>query len=217
MAATDGAPADFLVTAFELIAEQGWSGLSLVTVARRAGVAPAEVYRELPSRGALLGALSRRIDAAMLEIEEADLAGLPPRDRVFELMMSRFEALVPFRPGLARLARRAPGDPCLVLVTACRLERSLTWLQDAAGLRCSGLRARLARRALAAAYLQTMRVWFRDEAADLGKTMAELDKQLRRIEAIAGMREPRAARSAEGAAGEVPPGNLPPGEAPLPA
>ena len=151
MAVDEDEPRDLLVTAFELIAEEGWSRLSLVAVARRAGVAPAEVYRELPSRGALLAALSRRIDEAMLEVEDADLVGLPPRDRVFELMMARLEALVPFRPGLARLARSARGDPCLVLATALRLERSLAWLQDAAGLRSSGLRASLARRALGAA------------------------------------------------------------------
>jgi AcrR family transcriptional regulator len=191
-----------LVTAFELIAEEGWSRLSLVAVARRAGVAPAEAYRELRSRGALPGALSRRIDEAMLGVEEADLAGLPPRDRVFELMMARLEALVPFRPGLRRLAREARGDPCLVLGTACRLDRSLAWLQDMAGLRRSGLRARLARRALAAAYLQAIRVWFSDEAADLGKTMAELDKQLRRIELFAGLREPRARAMPQGEAPE---------------
>ncbi len=50
----------------------------------------------------------------MLEIDEADLAGLPPRDRVFELLMRRFEALVPFRPGLRRLARDARRDPCVL-------------------------------------------------------------------------------------------------------
>jgi AcrR family transcriptional regulator len=197
-----GTRADLLVTAFELIAEQGWSRLSLVAVARRAGVTPAELYRELPSRGALLGALRRRIDDAMLGVEEADLAGLPLRDRVFELMMARLEALVPFRPGLRRLAREARGDPCLVMVTACRLDRSLAWLQDAAGLRRSGLRARLARQALAAAYAQTLRVWFKDEAADLGKTMAELDKQLRRVEIFAGLREPRARGMPQGEAPE---------------
>jgi AcrR family transcriptional regulator len=202
MARQKGAPADLLVTAFELIAEQGWSRLSLVDVARRAGVTPAELYRELPGRGALLGALSRRIDEAMLGVEEADLAGLPPRDRAFELMMARLEALVPFRPGLRRLAREARGDPCLALVTACRLDRSLAWLQDAAGLRRFGLRARLARQALAAAYAQTMRVWFKDEAADLGKTMAELDKQLRRVEIVAGLREPRARGMPQGEAPE---------------
>jgi AcrR family transcriptional regulator len=202
--AGEKASADLLMTAFELIAEQGWSRLSLVAVARRAGVAPVEVYRELRSRGALPGALNRRIDEAMLGVEEADLAGLPPRDRVFELMMARLEALVPFRPGLQQLAREARGDPCLVLGTACRLDRSLAWLQDAADLRRSGLRARLARRALAAAYLQTIRVWFKDESADLGQTMAELDKQLRRVELFAGLREPRAR-------------GMPQGEAPEPA
>ncbi len=195
-------PADLLVTAFDLIAEQGWRRLSLIAVARRAGVRPVEVYRELPGRGAVLRALSRRIDEAMLEIDEADLAGLPPRDRVFELMMRRFEALVPFRPGLRRLVRDARREPCVLALTACRLERSLAWLQDAAGLRRSGLRARLARRALGAAYLQTMRVWFKDEAADLGKTMAELDKQLRRIQPFAGLREPRAGRAPQGEAPE---------------
>ena len=58
-------------------------------------------------------------------------------------------------------------------------------------------------RALAAAYLQTVRVWFGDEAADLGKTMAELDKQLRRIELFAGLREPRARGMPQGEAPEV--------------
>ena len=144
----------------------------------------------------MLRALSRRIDEAMLAYDEAELAGLPPRDRAFELLMRRLEALVPFRPGLERLARGACCDPCLVLATGCRLDRSLAWLQDAAGLRRFGLRATLARRALGAAYLQTLRIWLQDETADLGRTMAELDKQLRRVERIAGLREPRAGRNA---------------------
>jgi AcrR family transcriptional regulator len=190
---TTGAP-DLLVTAFELIAEHGWSGLSLIAVARRAGVSPAEVYRELPGRAAVLRALSRRIDEAMLAFEELEIAGLPPRDRVFELLMRRLEALVPFRPGLRRLARGARCDPCLALATACRLDRSLAWLQDAGDLRRFGLRARVARRAIGAAYLQTIRVWLRDETPDLAQTMAELDKQLRRVQGVAGLRPPPAGR-----------------------
>jgi AcrR family transcriptional regulator len=199
--AEDGTVApDLLAAAFELIAEDGFAQLSLVAVARRAGVEPGVAYRELGSRRALLGALSRRLDEAMLEIEEADLAGLPPRDRVFELLMRRLEALVPFRLGLERLARDARTDPCLLLATACRLDRSLAWVQDAAGLRNSGVRARIGRRALGAAYLQTLRVWRKDTAPDLGKTMVELDKQLRRVQSFAGLREPRARGGAAEAA-----------------
>jgi hypothetical protein len=107
---------------------------------------------------------------------------------------------VPYRAGLARLARDARADPCVVLLTACRLERSLMWLQDAAGLRPHGLRATIARRALGLAYVRAVRVWFRDEGADLGKTMAELDKHLRRVQNVAGLREPRTRRAAGEAA-----------------
>jgi hypothetical protein len=88
------------------------------------------------------------------------------------------------------------------LVTACRLERSFVWLQDAAGLRHHGLRASLARRALSLAYARAVQVWFEDPGADLGKTMAELDKQLRRVQNVAGLREPRARRAEEGEAAQ---------------
>jgi AcrR family transcriptional regulator len=194
---TDDSATDLLAAAFALIGDEGWRAFSFGALARRTGVSRVEIYRRFRGRGALLQALSRRIDEAMLEVDEAELVGLPPRDRVFELLMRRLEAMVPYRAGLARLAREARADPCVLLLIACRLERSLIWLQDAAGLRQGGLRARLARRAIGAAYVQTVRVWFEDDGADLGKTMAELDKQLRRIESIAGLRERRAARETD--------------------
>jgi hypothetical protein len=87
-----------------------------------------------------------------------------------------------------------------VLLTACRLERSFMWLQDAAGVRHHGLRASLARRFLGLAYARALRVWFEDEGADLGRTMAELDKQLRRVQNVAGLREPRVRRADDEAA-----------------
>jgi AcrR family transcriptional regulator len=191
---------DLLAAAFALVGDEGWRGFSFAALARRTGVPRVEIYRRFSSRGALLGSLTRHVDEAMLAVDEAELAGLPPRDRVFELLMRRLEAMVPYRAGLARLAREARADPCIVLSTACRLERSFIWLQDVAGLRRDGLRARLARRALALAYLRALRVWFEDEGVDLGKTMAELDTQLRRVQKVAGLREPHARRAEEGEA-----------------
>ena len=201
MAHDDPGP-DLLAAAFALIGDEGWRGFSFATLARRTGVSRVEIYRQFRTRDALLGALTRRADEAMLAVDDAELVGLPPRDRVFELLMRRLEALVPYRAGLARLTRDARAEPCLILVTACRLERSLTWLQDAAGLRRHGLRASLARRALGSAYARAVQVWFDDEGADLGKTMAELDKQLRRVQNVAGLREPRARRPEEGEAAQ---------------
>ncbi len=176
---------DLLRPAFELIAEHGWDGWSMLALAKRAGVDLATLHRALPSREAVLGALSQRVDEAMLGIDPAELEDLPIRDRIFELIMRRLDALAPFKPGLVRLARAARGDPGLVLQTACRLDRSMTWLQELAGLRGHGLRARLQRQLLAALYLRVLQIWGQDETEDLAKTMAELDKQLRRIESMA--------------------------------
>lgn len=186
-----GAKPDLLESAFEVIAEQGWTATYAQAVAARAGVPLVEVYRQLPSRGALLRALSRRADEVMLELDQTELIGLPPRDRVFELIMRRLDAMTPLRAGLKRLANDATRDPALVVSTACRMDRSLAWLQEAAGLRSHGVRPRLQRQALGMVYLRTLRVWLRDESADHAKTMAELDRTLRRVEPFAGLRERR--------------------------
>lgn len=191
MAETGAQPSDLLVAAFDLIAERGWDGWTATLLSRRAGVPLAEVYRQFPRRTSMICALSRRVDETMLGFDPADMEGLPPRDRVFELLMRRLDALTPFRDGLDRLGRDARRDPGLVLINGCRFERSMAWVQEAAELRSHGLGARIGRGLIAAAYLQTLRVWLTDRSADLAKTMAELDKQLRRIEPWAGLREPR--------------------------
>lgn len=191
---TDGGTAqnDVLVAAFALIAERGWHRLSLAALAERSGASLVDVYRELPTRAAVFWRLGRRVDEAMLGFDPAEMEGLPPRDRVFELIMRRLDALAPFKDGLARLERQRPADPRLALVAGVGFDRSMVWLQEAATLPASGVRARVRRGLIAAAYLGTLRVWLKDHTVDLAKTMAELDKQLRRIESVAGLREPRA-------------------------
>ncbi len=188
---------DLLVLAFEIIAEIGWRGFTFTELAERSKLEMADVRKTFSGRAAILEALNQRLDHAMLAVEGDDMAELPPRDRVFELMMSRLEAMTPMRAGLCRLIKDARFDPGLIAMTACRLDRSLAWLQEAAGLlQGQGatplklIRRRLQRRLLGAVYLQTLNVWSSDESEDLAKTMASLDKQLRRIESIAGL-EPR--------------------------
>lgn len=189
MAKRAAAKKDLLETVFEVLAERGRTGDCAREATARAGVSLVELYRRFPSEDDLLRAVTRRVDESMLEADDEELEGLPPRDRVFELMMRRFEALQPFQAGLRRLAADGRRDPALLLFTAIRLDRSLSWLQAAAGLPAAGLRARFARRILGLAYLRTMQVWFEDEGRDMAKTMAELDQALRRIEAIAGLSE----------------------------
>lgn len=180
-------PADLLEVALQVVAEVGLPDDVARQVARRAGVPLREVYARFPDESHLIAALSQRIDERMLDADPRELETLPPRDRVFELMMARLEALQPYREALRRLGREARRDPLLMLTAACRLDRSLTWLQVAAELPSRGLRARLMRRILGLVYLRAMRVWFEDDGLDLAKTMAGLDRDLRRVEGLAGL------------------------------
>jgi AcrR family transcriptional regulator len=192
MPAKQASKPDLLIVAFDLVAERGWAGLSPVALADRAGLPLVDVYRQLPDRPAVLRRLSERVDEAMLGIDRSELAGLPARDQLFELTMRRLDGLAPFRAGLMRLMADARRDPCLLLLTGCRLDRSLRWMQELAGLRARGLRARLQRRALMAVYVQALCAWLADDSADLAKTMAELDTLLRRFERFVGLTGPRA-------------------------
>lgn len=192
---------DLLVLAFEIVAETGWRGFSFAELANRSTLSMMTIREAFSGRAGLLDALNQRLDQAMLAVEPDDLDELPPRDRVFELIMSRIEAMAPLKQGLGRLIRDARFDPELVVMTACRLDRSLSWLQDAAGLDCGQggslfreIRSRFHRRVLGAVYLQTLNVWSEDDSTDLAKTMASLDKQLRRVESLAGLASSKRAK-----------------------
>ncbi|MGI9452437.1 MAG: TetR family transcriptional regulator [Geminicoccaceae bacterium] len=184
---TSASSKDLLEIAFEAIAETGWSDFSFNDLADRAGLSLAEIRGSFKSKSAILDALNLKLDEAMLAVDRGELSDLPSRDRVFELMMSRLEAMAPLRVGLIRLSKDARQDAELVIMSACRLDRSMAWLQDAAGLRSGGLRPRLQRHILTAIYLKTLKTWLADDSADLAKTMASLDKDLRRSESFAGL------------------------------
>ncbi len=177
---------DLVLLAFELVAESGWRRLSLAELARRAGVPMAQVYAELPDRAALLCRLGRRLDARMLDLPSTELDGMTPRERVFELVMRRLDAMAPYKLGLRALADEARRDPALLAVALCNLHRLGRWLLDATGSTDGRLVDAVARRVLAVIYVRAFNVWLRDDTPDLARTLAELDRRLQQAERLAG-------------------------------
>jgi AcrR family transcriptional regulator len=172
--------------ALRLVADQGWRRLSLGAVAAEAGLPILAVYRGFASRSAILCAFFRRIDEAALATplaaEAPEEFDERPRDRLFDLLMRRFDALRPYREALAVLGRELPTDPCAALIGGARLLRSMAWMLEAAGISAEGLGGAVAVKLTTATYLATLRVWLRDDTPDLGPTMAALDRRLRGIE-----------------------------------
>jgi AcrR family transcriptional regulator len=162
------------------LAEAGrWRDLSLADIADAAEVPLAELYRDFTSKQAILSAYSRNVDARVLAGRPADLAEEPARDRLFDVIMRRLDAMKGEKAGLATVVQDSVRDPLTALCGACQLRRSMAAMLEAAGLASDGLRGRLRIKGLAAIYLTTLRVWFKDDNEDLGKTMAKLDAALR--------------------------------------
>ncbi len=180
-------PQHLIETALGLAAERGWREVSLAEIAEAAKVPLAKAYQAFPSKQAIFEAFSRGIDAEVLaddsladEWDEQTSA----RDRLFDVMMRRFDALQPHRAGLGNLIYDQARDPLAALCSAQLLLRSMAAMLEAARVPSSGLAGTVRAKGLAGLYLVTLRVWLRDESADMAKTMAALDGYLRRIESL---------------------------------
>lgn len=181
-----------------LIATQGWRRVSLAAVAAEAGLPVLRVYRNFPSRAAILCGFFRRIDEAALSAPVEVEAGERPRDRVFDLLMRRFDALQPYRAALGSLRRDLPFDPPSALAAGAALLCSMRLTLETAGIPCTGIGGVVAIKLVAAAYLFASQTWARDDSSDLGPTMAALDRRLRGIERFLAPQHRRAAgREAE--------------------
>jgi AcrR family transcriptional regulator len=178
-----GSEADRLINAaLRLVATHGWRRLSMAAIAAEAGLPILTVYRRFPSKPAILCAFSRRIDETVLA---APLDADPderPRDRVFDLLMRRFDALRPHRDALEVLGREVLADPVAALALGAALLRSMAWMLEAAGIAINGLRGAVTVKLTAGAFASTLRVWLHDDTPDLAPTMAALDRRLRGIE-----------------------------------
>ena len=176
---------DAIDVALELVAEQGWFGFDLPDVAARAGIPLTEFSRDYWTKSDLLTAFQRRIDERVLAAADTDADDETPRDRLFDILMQRFDALQPYRPALAALARDLPKDPATALTVARNLRRSMAWMAAAAKLPTNGIQGALILKGLILVWTVTARTWLTDDSSDMSKTMAALDKALTRAEAAA--------------------------------
>ena len=193
-----------LDVALELAASDGWRRLTLGRIAAAAGISLAELYRHYPSKAAVLAAFLARIDETMAAPVGEALTEESARDRLFDVIMRRFDALAPHKQAVRAILRDGRCDPVMLCAGQAPFRRSLAWMLECAGLGSSGLFGVVRLKGLALIYLTTLRVWLRDDSADLGRTMAALDRQLRCAEAtiraacaLAGRTRRRDAEAAE--------------------
>ena len=193
--------------AMELAAIRPWHEITWREIAATAGISLDHAHELAPSKAAILELLSRQADRAVLAAPAAAEEG-SARDRLFDVAMRRFDALKPYRAGLASVAASAGREPSTALAALCSIGRASRALLIAAAIPTEGLAGTLRAKGMSAIWLAALRSFLADESEDLSATMATLDKQLRRAEGLIGRfkgrRRAAADASAAPPAGEAP-------------
>jgi AcrR family transcriptional regulator len=169
-----------------LLADRRFDEIGLAEVAGEAGLSLSQLRAEFGSTIAILGAHIKDIDRRVLDGTDADMAEEPPRQRLFEVLMRRFEVLAPHKDAVWSLMRSAQRSPSLALALNGMALRSQHWMLTAAGIGTQGPRGVLRAQGAALLFGRVLSVWVNDDEPGLDRTMAALDRGLASAERWSG-------------------------------
>ena len=146
-----------------LLAEHSFERIGLAEVAGRAGLKLSALRAEFGSTLAILAAHMKDIDRTVLSGGSADMAEEPARERLFDVLMRRLEALAPYKAAVRSLMRSARCNAGLALALNTMAVRSHKWMLEAAGISAAGPRGCLRAQGAALMFARVLGVWFDDD------------------------------------------------------
>jgi len=164
---------------FSTFSTQGFGAASIGYVAGRTGVSVAELHAAVGDRFAALDAFTHDADRTALGAVAND-GGV--RDRLFDLIMARFDASVPYKAAIIALDGEARRRPALALAALGTLPRTAELFLSAAGVNTIGPLGIARVQGLAVLLADVGRVWLKDDDIDQGATMRALDARLDQAE-----------------------------------
>ena len=176
-----------VLAALKCAAKDGWNKTGLADIAKAAKMSLSSLHEQFEDKADILAALERMIDKKVLAAAGEGDASVPVRERLFDIMMERYDALNEYRTGLVSILDSFILDPKQAVISLPHLCRSMTWMLEAAGVETSGIPGALRVSGLTALHLKVLYTWKSDESEDLSKTMAALDRDLSRLEQLGGL------------------------------
>ena len=178
-------PSRIIDAAMSLAAQSRWREVTLSNIAVEAKISLVQLHETYRSKSEIVAALSDRVDRAVFAETGTDVESEPIHDQLLDLLMRRLEKLAPHKNGIASILRDTTCDPGTAICASIDMLRRMAWCLEAVGISSEGVAGRIRTKGLAAIYLSTLLVWLRDDSPDQGRTLAHLDKCLRRAERLA--------------------------------
>jgi hypothetical protein len=185
--------------ALSLAAETPWDKVTLSDLCAAADIGLAALAKAQVTKAHVTAHIDSLVDQAMLAVQTKVDTSQSVRDRLFDVLMGRFDAMEDQRTAWASILTAEKSDMLAGLARRARRVVSSAWALEAAGVSSGDVRG--AGRAIALARILRIveNVWLED-GPELAKTMARLDQELRageewvgRIEAMRGFFGPKQA------------------------
>lgn len=167
-----------VAAALSLAVEKRWDDVTLIEIGERAGLTLDEVRRAAGSKSQIVAHLMRQIDDQVLKAATRRVEGETKRDKLFEIVMSRFDALMPHKEALRSIRRAGNADTTLIMPFL----NAQRWMLAAAGIETDGPGGLVRTLGLGSLYASVFETWLEDDDPGMARTMAALDRRLRRAE-----------------------------------
>ncbi|HJZ44045.1 MAG TPA: TetR/AcrR family transcriptional regulator, partial [Hyphomicrobiaceae bacterium] len=159
-----------LAAALECAGKKSWADVTLLDIAEAATLPLHELRGLFVSKTDIIAALLRAVDDEVLSKAPARSEGQEKRDRLFDIVMTRFDVLGPYKAALKSIHASGGADFAL----AVPYLSSQHWMLQAAGIGTDGAVGALRVTGLAVVYASVFRVWLDDDDPGHARTMAAL-------------------------------------------
>ena len=163
----------------KLAAEQPWDKIELPDIAAEAGLTLAQLRGLFPSKLAMLGGVTRLVDEAVMAEASDDLAGEPARERMFDLVMRRLDAMAPYKAALRKIAPVIRRDPLALAALNRGAVNSWRYMLASAGIPTEDSLGHLRVQGAVLLMARVSETWLDDNEPELSRTMARLDRELK--------------------------------------
>ncbi|MEN2495224.1 MAG: hypothetical protein TECD_01143 [Hyphomicrobiaceae bacterium hypho_1] len=161
-----------------LAAEYKWSEVTLHMISVDAGVSMFDLRKNLCSKKHIFELMNTTFDKAVLSSLSSKKDNQLPRDNIFETIMARFDVMEPYKKSIKSIFYEPRLDPRFLQ----QFLSSQKWMLEASGVSSEGVVGRVKTIGFASIYFLTFKVWIEDTDPGMARTMAELDRQIRRGE-----------------------------------
>jgi len=172
------------VSALRLASTRDWRDLTFEQIAKAARIPVAQAAKHFSGKNEILPAIVRTVTAETIDAIPKPGKRVTAHDRLFEVMMARFDILQKHRKAILSVMEESFRDSkmtCVLLPAQMQAMRETLTFSELAH---RGMYQQMATAGLWVVYVATLRVWRYDETIDMTKTMAVLDRNLRLAEKV---------------------------------